>query len=115
MGFGKRRNEIIKQGDTSREVLKRYNKEFLDKNMYVCLTLSIVFYALWCVDANTIARMGNNLMAWTVPIVMIILMKYSLNVEGDSFGDPVDVLFKDKVLMFMVVLYAIIVFSIMYI
>ena len=54
-------------------------------------------------------------MAWTVPIVMIILMKYSLNVEGDSFGDPVDVLFKDKVLMFMVVLYAIIVFSIMYI
>lgn len=115
MGFGKRRNEIIKQGDTSREVLRRYNKEFLDKNMYVCLTLSIVFYALWCVDANTIARMGNNLMAWTVPIVMIILMKYSLNVEGDSFGDPVDVLFKDKVLMFMVVLYAIIVFSIMYI
>ena len=115
MGFGKRRNEIKKQGDTSREVLRRYNKEFLDKNMYVCLTLSIVFYALWCVDANTIARMGNNLMAWTVPIVMIILMKYSLNVEGDSFGDPVDVLFKDKVLMFMVVLYAIIVFSIMYI
>lgn len=115
MGFGKRRNEIKKQGDTSREVLRRYNKEFLDKNMYVCLTLSIVFYALWCVDANTIARMGNNLMAWTIPIVMIILMKYSLNVEGDSFGDPVDVLFKDKVLMFMVVLYAIIVFSIMYI
>lgn len=115
MGFGKRRNEIIKQGDTSRAVLKRYNKEFLDKNMYVCLTLSIVFYALWCVNANTIARMGNNLMAWTVPIVMIILMKYSLDVEGDSFGDPVDVLFKDKILMLLVILFAIIVFSIMYI
>ena len=46
---------------------------------------------------------------------MIILMKYSLNVEGDSFGDPVDVLFKDKLLLSMVLLYAIIVFSIMYI
>ncbi len=45
MGLGKRRNEIKKQGDKSREVLKRYSKEFLDKNMYVCLTLSIVFYA----------------------------------------------------------------------
>ncbi len=114
MGLGKRRNEIKKQGDKSREVLKRYSKEFLDKNMYVCLTLSIVFYALWCVDATTIERMGTNLMVWTVPIVMIILMKYSLDVEGDSFGDPVDVLFKDKILMLIVALYAIIVFSIMY-
>lgn len=114
MGLGKRRNEIKKQGDKSREVLKRYSKEFLDKNMYVCLTLSIVFYALWCVDATTIERMGTNLMVWTVPIVMIILMKYSLDVEGDSFGDPVDVLFRDKILMLIVAFYAIVVFSIMY-
>lgn len=114
MGLGKRRNEIKKQGDKSREVLKRYSKEFLDKNMYVCLTLSIVFYALWCVDATTIERMGTNLMVWTVPIIMIILMKYSLDVEGDSFGDPVDVLFKDKILMLIVALYAIIIFSIIY-
>ena len=114
MGLGKRRNEIKKQGDKSREVLKRYSKEFLDKNMYVCLTLSIVFYALWCVDSATIQRMGTNLMVWTVPIVMIILMKYSLDVEGDSYGDPVDVLFKDKILLLIVALYAISVFSIMY-
>ena len=114
MGLGKRRNEIKKQGDKSREVLKRYSKEFLDKNMYVCLTLSIVFYALWCVDSATIQIMGTNLMVWTVPIVMIILMKYSLDVEGDSYGDPVDVLFKDKILLLIVALYAISVFSIMY-
>lgn len=114
MGLGKRRNEIKKQGDKSREVLKRYSKEFLDKNMYVCLTLSIVFYALWCVDSATIQRMRTNLMVWTVPIVMIILMKYSLDVEGDSYGDPVDVLFKDKILLLIVALYAISVFSIMY-
>lgn len=114
MGLGKRRNEIKKQGDKSRDVLKRYNKEFLDKNMYVCVTLCIVFYALWCVDPITIEKMGNNFMVWTVPISMIILMKYSLNVEGDSYGDPVDVLFKDKLLMTMVGIYAIIVFFIMY-
>lgn len=45
---------------------------------------------------------------------MIILMKYSLDVEGDSYGDPVDVLFKDKILLLIVALYAISVFSIMY-
>lgn len=114
MGLGKRRNEIKKQGDKSREVLKRYSKEFLDKNMYVCLALTIVFYALWCVDAATIQRMENNFMVWTVPIIMLILMKYSLDVEGDSYGDPIDVILKDKMLMIMVVVYAIIIFSIMY-
>lgn len=114
MGLGKRRNEIMKQGDKSREVLKRYSKEFLDKNMYVCLTLAIVFYSLWCVDVTTIERMGNNFMVWTVILVMIILMKYSLDIEGDSYGDPVDVLFKDKILMLMVALYGVIVFAMIY-
>lgn len=114
MGLGKRRNEIMKQGDKSRAVLKRYSKEFLDKNMYVCLALSIVFYSLWCVDSSTIERMQNNLMVWTVPIIMLILMKYSLDVEGDSFGDPIEVILKDKVLVISVVIYAIIIFSIMY-
>ena len=43
LGFGKRRNEIMKNSDKSRSVLKYYNKDFLDKNMYVCLALTIVF------------------------------------------------------------------------
>ena len=46
MGLGKRRNEMKKQTDT-RDVLKYYNVDFLDKNMYVCVALTIVFYALW--------------------------------------------------------------------
>lgn len=115
MSLGKRRNEIKKQGDVSREVLKRYNKESLDKNMYVFMTLSIVFYSLWCVDNTTIEKMGNNFIIWTVPIVMIILMRYSINVEKDSYGDPIDVLFNDKLLLLMVILYSIVVFAIMYI
>lgn len=103
MGFGKRRNEVVKQGDTSREVLKRYPKEFLDKFMYVCVTLTIVFYSLWCVDDNTIQRIGNEYLAITIPIVMIILMKYSLDVENEeSYGDPVDVILKDKILLMLV-------------
>ena len=35
LGFGKRRNEIIKNGNKSRKVLQLYNQDFLDKNMYV--------------------------------------------------------------------------------
>ena len=116
MGFGKRRNEVMKQGDKSREVLKRYPKEFLDKFMYVCVTLTIVFYSLWCVDDNTIQRVGNRYMYITIPILMVILMKYSLDVENnDSYGDPVDVIFHDKILVGLVGILALIIIGVLYI
>ena len=115
MGFGKRRNEIIKQGDTSRDVLKRYPKEFLDKFMYVCVTLTIVFYSLWCVDENTISRIGNGYVSATIPIIMVILMKYSLDIENDnSYGDPVDVVFHDKILIALIGVLALAILGILY-
>ena len=115
LGLGKRRNELDAQGSKSRKVLKFYNHDFLDKNMYMCLGLTIVFYSLWCVDSTTIERYSNSNIVWTVPLVMLICMKYSLNVEGNSDGDPVSVLLKDKILMGMVFLYVLIVLLIIYI
>lgn len=115
MGFGKRRNEVIKQGSTSREVLKKYNKDFLDKFVYVCLILCIVFYSLWCIDAKTIERVGNSYMIWTIPLVLIIFMKYSLDIEGDSFGDPIDVILSDKALVVLVSILALVIIGILYV
>lgn len=114
LGLGKRRNEVIKQGDKARKVLKKYNKEFLDKYMYVCLTLSIVFYGLWTIDGKNLVRFGNNYMIWTIPLLMIILMKYSLIIEGDSYGDPVDIILKDKFLLSLILLFAIIIIILLY-
>lgn len=105
MGFGKRRNEITKQGNETRDVLKYYNYNFLDKNMYLCLALTIVFYALWTVDPATVARYGTYNLIWTVPLVMLICMKYSLNIEQSSHGDPVDVVLGDKTLLIMIGLF----------
>lgn len=92
MGLGKRRNELKKQKET-RIVLKYYNVEFLDKNMYVCVALTNVFYALWTLE------MPNPKISWTIPIFIILLMCYSLDVEGDSDGDPVEVILHDKFLI----------------
>lgn len=115
LGLGKRRNELKTQGSETRKVLKYYNHNFLDKNMYMCLGLTIVFYSLWCVDSTTIERYSNGNLVWTVPLAMIICMKYSLNVEGDSDGDPVSVLLNDKILMGMVFLYGCIMLFLLYI
>ncbi len=106
LGLGKRRNEMSRQGSDTRKVLQFYNYNFLDKNMYLANALTIVFYSLWCVDTSTVARFSNKLI-WTVPLVMLISMKYSLNIEGNSDGDPVDVVLGDKLLMGLAIIYMI--------
>ena len=115
LGLGKRRNELARQKNVSRKVLEFYNHNFLDKNMYICLALTITFYALWTVDPVTIVRLSNNFLVWTVPLVIIICMKYSLNIEGDSDGDPVEVVMRDKILLGMVLLFGSVTLGIIYI
>lgn len=115
LGLGKRRNELVRQKNVSRKVLQYYNHNFLDKNMYICLALTITFYSLWTVDPVTISRLSNNFLVWTVPLVILICMKYSLNIEGDSDGDPVEVILRDKVLLGMVALFGILTLGIIYI
>lgn len=115
LAFGKRRNEILKNGSKSRKSLNIYNKEFLDKNMYVMLGLAIVSYTLWCVDKDTITRVGNDYLFWTIPLVMIILQLYSLNIEGNSHGDPIEVFLSDKKLIVMSIIYTIVMTILIYI
>ncbi len=115
LGFGKRRNEIIKNGNKSRKVLKFYNKEFLDKNMYVSLALAIVSYTLWCVDPTTVERIGNDYMFWTIPILMVILQQYSLDIESNSHGDPIEVVLSDKKLIATIMLYIVTMVFLLYV
>ena len=114
LGFGKRRNEIIKNGQKSRKVLSLYTKEFLDKNMYVALALAIVSYTLWCVDPTTVSRIGNDYLFWTIPLLMVILQLYSLNIEGNSHGDPIEVILSDKKLLITIVIYIVVIGGVLY-
>jgi len=110
MGLGKRRNELGKEKseNNTRRVLKYYNYAFLDKNMYLSLGLAEAFYALWAIDSP------QQELLWTVPLIIIIGMKYSLNIEGESDGDPVEVILKDKYLWVLGLIYMILVAYIIY-
>ncbi len=114
LGLGKRRNELAQDGEKNRAVLKHYTAAFLDKSMYMFLPLAIAFYSLWCVDPATVALHRTDALIWTVPLVILILMKYSLNVEQAAYGDPVDVVLHDKVLMGMLAVYAVIALLVVY-
>lgn len=110
MGLGKRRNEMKMsgEGNETRTVMKYYNYAFLDKNMYMCLGMAEVFYALWAIDQK------QDIMMWTIPMVIVMGMKYSLSVEGDSDGDPVELITHDKILWVLAVLYALMVLVAIY-
>ena len=113
--LGKRRNELkhVRNGET-RQVLKSYPINFLDKNMGMCLTLANVFYALWSMDEKTRSFYDSDYLIFTAPIVLLITMKYSLDIEGESDGDPVEVLLHDKILLGLCVLYLAVMFLILY-
>ena len=114
LGLGKRKGELIGQ-KSQRSVLKYYSYDFLDKNMYVCLALTIMFYTLWTVDPLTVERVGSENLIWTVPLLLLICMRYTMNANQDHDGDPVEVLIHDKPLLFLGMVLAIIVFFMIYI
>lgn len=114
LSLGKRRGELIKNGENSRNVLIKYPQGFLEKNMYVACGLSIVAYTLWCVDASVVMRVGHDYLFWTIPLLMIILELYSLDIEKDSYGDPIDVIMNDKVLFTIGIIYAIVMIFLLY-
>lgn len=114
MIFGKRRNEIILSNKKTRNVLKYYNKDFLDKNMYMFLATSLVFYALWCFNGGS--YIDDNNLIWSIPLMYFIVIRYSLNVEGNgSLGDPVDIIISDKVLFGSIVVYGLVMVGLLYI
>lgn len=108
MGLSKRRGELRMSSASTRRVLRYYNDAFLSQNMQMCLTLAVVFYSLWSVDR------GGNLM-WTVPLVICICLRYSMVVEGNSDGDPVEVVFQDKVLLILACIFAVITLVFLYV
>lgn len=115
MALGKRRNELLRSsGNEARRVLQYYSVGFLDKSMYMCLGLTNAFYALWSMDDKTTSHYNNDYLVFTVPIVMLITLRYTMDIESDSDGDPVEVLINDKFLLFLCVAYLFVMFFILY-
>ena len=94
MAFGKRRNETIQVGTKTREVLNQYSEDFLDKAMYSCMTLSLCFFALWCSEQGT-----KYIVLF--PLLLLLLLRYSMQVEGNDEGDPTTLILKDKLIIFL--------------
>lgn len=105
MAFGKRRNEKMTCGESSRSVLGFYSETYLNSSMYMYLAIFLVFYALWSVDTGALPGM-----IYTVPLVIVMMMRYTYLLERDEHGNPVDMILGDKLLLLLGALYAAFIF-----
>ena len=80
-----------RSSEPGRGSLRGYSYEFLTGNMYVCSGLSIAFYALWALE--------SGLRLATVPLAMLTMMRYSMDVESGGDGDPMTVALSDRTLL----------------
>ena len=113
MGLGKRRGELQKSEnqENMRQVLKYYTYNFLDKNMYVQMGLAIVFYSVWCINS----RSYEQKLLITVPFFVLVMLRYSMILEKDSDGDPVDVVSTDRPLQILSIIFAVLIIVMLYI
>lgn len=74
--------------------------------MYLCLGLGIVFYSLWAIERLTA-------LTYTVPLVVVICMKYNLlMIQTD--GDPINTIYSSKSMMLLLGGYVILIAGILY-
>lgn len=106
LGFGKRLGERRSTGTAARQSLEKYNDRFLEGCLNVFGATAIVFYSLWASSAETMALCGSYMLL-SVPLAILIYLRYRWLLDGESGGDPMDVIIGDPPLLLMGGLYGV--------
>lgn len=109
LGFAKRRNELVVLGQGSKEhrtVLSKYGPVFLDQMSGVLLSVTIVSYIMYTLTSDTAARVGTDVLSYSVVFVLYGVFRYLyLTHQHGEGGDPSETLLTDKPLIGSVILW----------
>ena len=117
LGFCKRRHEFALDGhDEHRAVLTVYSRELLDTFIVVTVTLAIITYSLYTIDAGTIAKTGTDALILTIPPVVFGLLRYLYIVyRENSGGDPVAAITHDRPIIAAVIVWVVVVVTVLHV
>jgi hypothetical protein len=88
----------------------------LDQFLVISAGATLLSYALYTTDAETIAKFGDPRLLLTLPLVMYGLFHYLALVQRDqAAGDPSLALVRDKPLLITAALYAALVVLLLYV
>lgn len=107
LGFAKRRNEFVIQGDDktkSRESLAGYNLKVLDAMVILFSAAAGMSYGLYSIESQTAIEHPG--LIFTSLFVVYGISRYLLLVfQADEGGEPADILLKDKHVVLTVILF----------
>ena len=106
LGFTKRKSELLKSGSHTRQVLAKYSEAMVNQYIIITATLTIMCYALYTLEPQTLNRFDTNRLIYSVIFVVYGMFRYIyiLNSSSDA-DDPTENLFKDRGLMLACVLF----------
>lgn len=85
----KRRQELANHGDRSRQVLRHYTPQLIDRYAEMSATGAVLFYSLFVMSAHP-------KLVITIPLVLYGMFRYWFIVEQNSAGEsPTDALLSD--------------------
>ncbi|NOZ84839.1 MAG: decaprenyl-phosphate phosphoribosyltransferase [Deltaproteobacteria bacterium] len=118
LSLAKRRHEILLLGDMAedhRKSLVQYDRSLLDQMVGVVAPATVIAYALYTLDPDTVKRFGGQGLFYTVPMVLYGLFRYMYLVHAKrKGGEPDKTLLTDTALLLDVLLYAILVIALIY-
>lgn len=118
VSFAKRRHEfstLTGSAAAHRESLAGYRVGTLDQFLVICAGATLLSYALYTIDEETVTKVGDERLLWTLPLVMYGLFHYVALVQRDeAIGDPALALVRDRPLLITVALYGALVVLLLY-
>ena len=110
LGLSKRRHEIVLLGESAsdhRRSLAHYSPQLLDQLISIVAAATIVSYAFYTVEPNTVEKFGTDQLTWTLPLPIYGIFRYLYLVHRhDGGGSPAEMLLRDRPLLACVALWA---------
>jgi 4-hydroxybenzoate polyprenyltransferase len=117
ISFAKRRHEYrtLADGAAHRESLSGYSVTALDQFLVISAAATLLSYALYTTDEETVAKFGDSRLVLTIPLVIYGLFRYLALVQRDQIaGDPSLALMADRPLLITVALWGLVVVVLLY-
>jgi 4-hydroxybenzoate polyprenyltransferase len=118
LAFCKRRHELTSMDDASRhrEALAEYSPVLIDQLVGISAAGAVLSYSIYTIWPDTVEKFGTGNLVYTIPLVLIGVMRYLYLVyKKDKGGSPSDLLLSDRFILIDVFLWVLLVIAIFYV
>ena len=118
LALSKRRHELVLLADAAtshRPILQEYTPYLLDQMISVVTASTLVAYAFYTINPETVEKFHTNHLGLTLPFLLYGIFRYLYLVhQKEGGGSPAEMLLNDRPLLLCVALWALVVALIIY-